>query len=134
MDERLVSQSLRSAPKRVKICSRRGVDYTIPDEGVQLVFTDGQPPAVFEVSTGKKRPSRLKDAIDFAILSDALPEVDFIWPPVVATDMPSDKSSFYEFLATIAYSSKHVQHGATSVEEANFQIRWRQRSWVLGRS
>jgi trimethylamine--corrinoid protein Co-methyltransferase len=122
LDEELISQSLKSAPKKVKICSRRGVDYTIPNEGVQLFSTDGTPPAVFDVSIGKKRPSTLKDVIDFAILSDALAEVDFIWPPVVATDMPPDRAPFYEFLATIAYSSKHVQHGSRSVEEANFQI------------
>jgi trimethylamine--corrinoid protein Co-methyltransferase len=122
LHEELISQSLRSAPKKVKICSRRGVDYTIPNEEVQLVSPDGQPPAVFEVATGKRRPSTLKDVIDFAILSDALDEVDFIWPSVVATDVPPSKSSFYEFLATIAYSSKHVQHGARSTEEANFQV------------
>jgi trimethylamine--corrinoid protein Co-methyltransferase len=122
LDERMISQSLKSAPRSVRMCSRRGVDYRIPDDGVQLISPDGQPPAVFEVATGKKRPSKLRDVIDFAILSDALPEVDFVWPPVVATDMPSDKSSYYEFLATIAYTSKHVQHGATSAEEASFQI------------
>jgi len=122
LDEKLISKSLLSAPKKVKICSRRGVDYTIPGEDVQLVSPDGQPSAVFEISTGKKRPSTIKDVIEFAILSDALNEVDFIWPSIVATDVPPDKSSFYEFLANIAYSSKHVQHGARSTEEANFQV------------
>ena len=122
LHEELISQSLRSAPKEIKICSRRGVDYTVPHEGVQLVSPDGQPPAVFEVSTGIKRSSTLRDAIEFAILSDALDEVNFIWPSVVATDMPTEKSSFYEFLANLAYSSKHVQHGARSTEEANFQV------------
>ena len=122
LGEELVAQSLRSAPKKVKICSRRGVDYTIPDEEVQLISPDGQPPAVFEVSTGKRRPSRLRDVMDFAIASDALDEVDFIWPSVVATDMPSDKSSCYEFLANVVYSSKHVQHGACSAKEADFQV------------
>jgi trimethylamine--corrinoid protein Co-methyltransferase len=122
LDEELIFQSLRSAPKKVKICSRRGIDYAIPDEEIQLVSPDGQPSAVFEVSTGRKRPSRLRDDVEFAILSDALDEVDFTWPSVVATDMPSDKASFYEFLAYIAYSSKHVQHGARSAEEADFQV------------
>ena len=122
LDERIVSQSLKSAPRSIKICSRRGVDFKIPDDNVQLISPDGQPPAVFDVATGKKRPSTLRDGIDFAILSDTLPEVDFVWPSVVATDMPSDKSSSFEFLATIAYTSKHVQHGAISPEEANFQI------------
>ena len=122
LDERIVSQSLISARRSIKICSRRGVDFKIPDDDVQLISPDGQPPAVFDVATGKKRPSRLRDVIDFAILSDALPEVDFVWPPVVATDMPSDRSSSFEFLTTIAYTSKHVQHGAISPEEANFQI------------
>lgn len=122
LDERLVKDALRSAPKTISICSRGGKDYTIPHEGVQLVSTDGQPAAVFDVSTGRKRPSTLKDAIDLAILADALPEVDFIWPPVVATDMPPDKSSFFEFIATIAFSNKHIQHAAATEEEANFQI------------
>ncbi len=122
LDEKMVSQALKSAPRSIRLCSRRGVDYTIPGDGIQLISTDGQPPAIYEADSCTKRPSKLKDVKDFAILADALPEVDFVWPPVVATDMPSDKSSFYEFLATIAYTSKHVQHGATSAEEANFQI------------
>jgi len=122
LHERMVSDALRSAPKKVRLCSRGGVDYEVPTEGVQLVSPDGQPPAIFDVYTMKKRPSVLKDVIDFAIVCDALQEVDFVWPPVVATDMPSDKSSSFEFLATIAYTAKHVQHGAISEQEADFQI------------
>jgi trimethylamine--corrinoid protein Co-methyltransferase len=56
------------------------------------------------------------------IIADALPEVDFVWPTVVATDMPSDHSSFFEFLVAMAFTSKHVQHGAASSQEARFQI------------
>jgi trimethylamine--corrinoid protein Co-methyltransferase len=122
LDADLVSQSLKVAPKKFKICSRRGVDYTIPSEEAQLVSPDGQPSAVFDVSTGKRRPSTLRDVVDFAILSDALDAVDFIWPSVVATDLPTHESSLYEFLANIMYSSKHVQHGARSAEEATFQV------------
>ncbi|HEX9907235.1 MAG TPA: trimethylamine methyltransferase family protein [Thermoplasmata archaeon] len=121
-DESLVAGALRSAPRKVRICSRGGRDYVVPEDGVQLVSTDGQPPAVLDMSTGKKRPSTLKDVIDMAVLADALPEVDFIWPPIVATDMPPEKSTYYEFVATVANSSKHVQHGAGSADEANFQI------------
>lgn len=122
IDEPMVSEALRSAPKEVRICSRRGVDYKLPDEDVQLISPDGQPSAVLESGTGRRRPSRLKDVIDFAVLCDALPEVDYIWPPVVATDMPAERSSSYEFLATITHSSKHVQHGALTPEEAMFQV------------
>ncbi len=122
LKEKMVSQALKSAPKTIKLCSRRGVDFTVPGDGVQLISTDGQPPAMYDADSRTKRPSKLKDVKDFAVIADALPEVDFVWPPVVATDMPSDKSSFYEFLITVAYTSKHVQHGATSAEEANFQV------------
>lgn len=122
LDERMVSQALKTAPRSVTLASRGGKDFTLPDDGVQLISPDGQPPAVFDIDKREKRASTLKDAIEFAVLCDALPEVDFVWPPVVATDMPSQKSSFYEFLATMAYTSKHVQHGATSPEEANFQV------------
>lgn len=125
LDERMVSQALKSAPRRIRLCSRRGVDYEIPADGVQMISPDGQPPAVFDLETGKKRSSVLQDVKDFAIVCDALPEVDYVWPPIVANDVPKEmieKSSLYEFLVTMAYTSKHVQHGAVSAEEANFQI------------
>lgn len=122
LTDRQVDNALRSAPRTIRICSRGGRDYVVPQEGVQLISTDGQPAAVFDSRTGKKRPSKLQDLIDLTILADALPEVDYIWPPVVATDMPANRSSFYEFLASIAHSSKHIQHAAATAEEANFQI------------
>jgi len=122
LPERMVSEALRTSPRKVRICSRGGVDHEIPNEGVQLISTDGQPPAVFDVSTGVKRPSTLRDLIDLTVIADALPEVDFVWPPVVATDMPSDRSSYFEFIAALAHTSKHVQHGAATADEANFQI------------
>lgn len=125
LDERIVSQALASVPKKIGLCSRRGVDFEIPADGVQMISPDGQPPAVFDLETGKKRPSTLEDVKRFAILCDALPEVDYVWPPVVANDVPKEmtgRSSFYEFLETMAYTSKHVQHGAASAEEAMFQI------------
>jgi trimethylamine--corrinoid protein Co-methyltransferase len=122
IDERLITGALRTAPRRIMICSRGGKDHGIPAEGVQLMSTDGQPPAVFDAAKGMKRPSTLKDLVELTIIADALPEVDFIWPPVVATDMPPDRSSFFEFLAAVSHSSKHIQHGAASAEEADFQI------------
>ncbi len=122
LTERQVDSALKSAPRKVKICSRGGKDFSIPQEGVQLVSTDGQPAYILDSKTGEKRPSKLKDLINMVIIADALPEVDYIWPPIVATDMPSDRSSFYEFLVAIAYSSKHIEHAAATAEEANFQI------------
>ncbi len=122
LDERVVSEALRTAPRKVRICSRGGRDHVVPEEGVQLISTDGEPPAVLDLDKGVKRPSTLKDLIDLVVLADALPEVGFVWPPVVATDMPSDRSSYYEFLAAVSYSSKHIQHGAASSDEARFQI------------
>lgn len=122
LDERVITEALRTAPKKVRICSRGGKDHVVPEEGVQLISTDGQPPAVLDIDMGAKRPSTLKDLRDLVVLADALPEVDFVWPPVVATDMPSDRSSYYEFLTAIACSSKHIQHGAASADEARFQI------------
>ncbi len=125
LDERMVSQALRTVPKKIKLCSRRGIDFEIPGEGVQMISPDGQPPAVFDIEKNDKRQSTLDDVRKFAILCDALPEVDFFWPPVVANDVPKnmiEESSFYEFLISIAYTSKHIQHGAVSAKEATFQV------------
>ncbi len=30
LKEKMVSQALKSAPKTIKLCSRRGVDFTVP--------------------------------------------------------------------------------------------------------
>jgi len=122
LPEAMVTGALRTAPKSVRICSRRRVDYTIPSDGVQLISPDGQPPAVWDVDTCVKRPSKLKDVIDMSIVCDALPEVGHLWPPVIATDMPPATSTLYEFLASMAFTSKHIQHGAISAQEASFQI------------
>lgn len=122
MDEGIVSKALESAPRSVRICSRGGIDRTIPEDGVQLISIDGQPPAVLDLELGRKRASTLKDLVEMILIADALPDVDFIWPPVVATDMPTDRSSFYEFLVSMTHSSKHIQHGAATSEEARFQI------------
>ncbi len=122
IDETLVDRSVEAAPENVRISSRRGEDHVLPRDDVQLISTDGQPPAVFDPATGRKRASKLSDLKELTILADALPEVGFYWPMVIATDMPSERSSFYEFLTAIAYTSKHVQHGAASAEEAEYQI------------
>jgi len=122
LPEKMITDALRTVPKSVRICSRRGIDYTIPDDDIQLISPDGQPPAVWDADTCEKRPSKLKDLIDMVIVCDALPQVGHVWPPVIATDMPADKSSYFEFLATLAYTSKHVQHGAISAEEAAYQV------------
>lgn len=122
IDEGLVNRSIEASPESVRICSRGGNDYLIPHDGVQLISTDGQPPAVFDGATGEKRMSTLKDLKELTTLADALPEVGFYWPMVIATDMPSDRSSFYEFLTSLAYTSKHIQHGAASAEEASYQV------------
>lgn len=122
LPEGIVSDALRTVPKSIRICSRGGVDHAIPSEGVQLMSPDGQPPAVWDIDTCEKRPSKLKDVIDMAVVCDALPEVGHFWPPVIATDMPPDRSSLFEFLASMAYTSKHIQHGATSAAEAEFQV------------
>src|SRR4030067_447754 len=64
LDESLVTGALKTAPKKVKICSRGGRDYSIPQQGGQLISPDGQPPAIFDVSKGQKRRSVLKDSLD----------------------------------------------------------------------
>ena len=122
IDEELANRSIEAAPEAVRICSRGGTDYVIPHDDVQLISTDGQPPSIFDPATGEKRASTLQDLKELTTLADALPEVGFYWPMVIANDAPSDRSSFYEFLVSIAYTSKHVQHGAASAEEASYQV------------
>ncbi|MBN1677104.1 MAG: trimethylamine methyltransferase family protein [Candidatus Thermoplasmatota archaeon] len=122
MNEELVKGALAKAPKEFSMSARdRAKDVRLPAVTVQGV-NDGQPTDVWDVHTQSRRKSRMDDLIDLTVVCDAMPEVDLYWPEVVATDLPAEVSNVHEYAASVAYTDKHVQHGAGSVEDAQALI------------
>src|SRR4030042_7021746 len=55
LEEHMVAEALRTAPRKVRICSRGVRDHTVPEDGVQLISTDGQPPTVSDRGQGDRK-------------------------------------------------------------------------------
>ncbi|MEM4262124.1 MAG: trimethylamine methyltransferase family protein [Thermoplasmata archaeon] len=115
---------VRKAPNEITLCSRDGKRDLPHPSKVSYASTDGQPVEVFDIETGVRRYSTYNDCVQLAKLGDALPQIDLYWPMVAATDKDPAVCSYYEFVASLENTTKHVQHGAHGTEEAEFQIEY----------
>ncbi|MFA5895772.1 MAG: trimethylamine methyltransferase family protein [Thermoplasmata archaeon] len=119
----VIDKALAAAPREVVLASRDGKhDLTIPD-GQPHVTTDGTGVNVWDLETGRRRPSTTKDLADLARVADALDTVDLQWPMVVAGDAPNEIHGLVEAATALENTSKHVQHEALSASDAEVFVR-----------
>jgi trimethylamine--corrinoid protein Co-methyltransferase len=122
--ENLVKEALSKAPKEFKMCARdKAYDLQLPAPDHVQGCNDGQPTEVWDIDTQKKRKSTAKDLADLTLVCDAMPEVDLYWPEVVANDIPPEASNLHEFVISLFFTGKHIQHGAGNVADARYMIR-----------
>ncbi len=124
LPEKLVTESLETAPKEFTLCARDPEhDLTLPSHPYPYATTSGLAIKVTDRQTGEYRSSTKKDAAEFAKLADSLASVDFLWTSLTATDVPAFAHGPHELWATMQNTSKHVQ-GVTvqSAEDARVQI------------
>jgi len=119
----VIDKSLETAPRHVLLASRDGKhDLRIPD-GRPHVTTDGTGVNVWDLESGKRRPSTTKDLADFTRVADALDTIDLEWPMVVAGDAPNEVHGLVEAATTLENTAKHVQHEALSRSDAEALVR-----------
>jgi len=124
LSERMVRAALAKAPKEFLMCGRnKANDLKLPAEDHVQGVNDGQPTDVWDINTQSKRKATMNDLIDLTLVNDAMPETDLYWAEVVATDIPPEISNLHEYAASLAYTSKHIQHGAGDVTDAGYLIR-----------
>ena len=122
LPESLVTEALEKAPKEFKMCARDSrYDLDLPSDHPQGV-NDGQPTYMWDIDAQRKRSSTISDLIDIAIVCDAMPEVELFWPEVVATDLPPEVSNCHEYVASLFFTGKHVQHGSGNAEDTKLLI------------
>jgi trimethylamine--corrinoid protein Co-methyltransferase len=123
VSERMVKDALSKAPREFKMCARdKAHDLPLPAVDHVQGCNDGQPTEVWDISSQTKRKAMAKDLVDLTIVCDAMPEVDLYWPQVVANDIPPEASNLHEFVASLFFTSKHIQHGAGSAVDARYLI------------
>ncbi|HUU07331.1 MAG TPA: trimethylamine methyltransferase family protein, partial [Thermoplasmata archaeon] len=124
ISEDVVKEALASAPKTILLASADGDhDITIPSgDGSLYVANGGEGVRMVDLITGETRPSRSADLRNFAKLIDALPQVDFYWAMVGALEEPPATKEVAEMKISLEWTSKHIQMGAITADQARKMI------------
>jgi len=96
-------------------------DISIPC-GRTFMANGGEAVYVKNLITGKRHPSTIEDVIDFTILADRLPQIDFLWTMSGATEQPPHLKELLEQRISLEYSTKHYQGGALTAEQAKDMV------------
>lgn len=122
--EKIIDESLESAPKEFTLCGRNPKhDLKIPTKSYPFATTNGLAVFVNDYETGEYRNSTRKDIARFTKLGDAIDSVDFLWTSLTANDVPSFVQGPHTLWATMQNTTKHVQGVAVQMaEDAKIQI------------
>jgi trimethylamine--corrinoid protein Co-methyltransferase len=121
--EGMISDALKSAPTSFKMCARnRTNDIQVPATGTPYLSTDGLTLYVTDLDTGEKRNATRTDFAEFARLADALDAVDFFWPIVTISDVPSKTHNLYELWTAFQNCCLHVQGDCINAHDARSMI------------
>ena len=114
--EYLVEESLRKAPKVVRLCGRdKDQDFVL--EGKKAYFGSvGGAMVIADRRTGERRPCITQDMAETAKICDALENIDFAMGLYTPLDAPRDAQGLYEQDAVMSNTVKHTiifaYHGA----------------------
>ena len=112
----LVEWALSTAPKRAVICDRNG-RRVMPLERNNIFYGPGSDcPNVIDVRTGERRPGRLQDIVEAAIVCDSLPNIDFLMSFCIASDQPQATADRRQMRAMLMNSTKPVLFVTTEFE------------------
>ncbi len=122
--EDTVKAALSSAPKSVLLAATDGAhDIRIPDaNGRMFTANGGEGVQMVDLVTGERRATTTADLRNFAVLVEALPQVDYFWPMVGALDQPAHTKEVHEFKTALEWTTKHVQLGAITAEQARKMV------------
>lgn len=105
----LIEEALRHAPPAYDLAAREA-SQDLPLDGRHVhAGTDGCGVEIFDLETGERRRSGLRDVADIARVIDALDEVSFMWTPLSAQDRPPETRSLHELAAMWRSTTKHLQ-------------------------
>ena len=120
----MVEKAISQINKTVTLAAREPRNSLVLPSNHTLNSTSGYSAYVYDMDDSKSRPSTNEDLADFAILSDALPEVDMFWPISMPTEIESPQLQEVVALDTsFRNTSKHVQCSLSDGPTALLQIK-----------
>ncbi len=114
--EKMVIDALDSAPSRIPMHNRQG-ELTMPLELGKVFFGSGSDTIyTLDVENGHRRRATIQDVEDFARLSDALENIDFVMSMSNPEDVEPDDQYVHSFISMLrgtikpnVYTAKDVQ-------------------------
>lgn len=114
--ERIIREALESAPSRFRLAARDSTKSVELGSGRTHFTNSATGIKVLDHITGEVRASVLSDIPVFAKVADALDNIHFYGPTVVANDIKSDTHFLSEMVAGVENTSKHVAHESHGTE------------------
>jgi trimethylamine--corrinoid protein Co-methyltransferase len=105
---RLVEWALSTAPKSTTLYNRNGEEALLLEGNRTFYGTGSDCPNVIDLRSGERRPGVLQDIVDATIVSDALPNIDFLMSFCIANDLDPLTYDRYQMRAMLMYSIKPV--------------------------
>ncbi|MFX0090325.1 MAG: trimethylamine methyltransferase family protein [Candidatus Hodarchaeota archaeon] len=118
--EELVQDAIDKAPSSIDIYSRDGKQAMFLKEDYVYCGTGSDCLFVIDFKTGKRRPALKTDIETFTLLSDALPNIDFVLSMGVATEVPKDTADLHQFQAMVTNTTKPIVF--TIIEPKNLPL------------
>lgn len=122
ISEALVQKALASAPKKI-ILGGRDPEYDVEfPAAVPGCTGDGTGTYAVDFVTGEHRYAGLADIANAARVLNRMDTVTVFWPPVGASDAPSNSRVLHEAFTSLKYSRKHIQHELHRTAEIPYLI------------
>jgi trimethylamine--corrinoid protein Co-methyltransferase len=104
----VVEKAVESTPSVFTLYDRRG-EQGFEVGGMSVRFGTGPTtPNTLDFTTGKRRPTTVRDVEDAARVCDALDNIDWIMPLGSAQDVPAKVADVHEFEATVTNTTKPI--------------------------
>ena len=102
----VIEKCLATAPKMIEIYDRNG-NKAMDLGGMNTYYGPGPTcPNYFDPKTGERRPATKQDAATTALISDALPNIDFVMSLVMIGDRVKDRADIDEVDAMVRNTTK----------------------------
>jgi len=105
----VIEPALQTVPKQVLLAGRDPAHDVVLGGDRLLCTSDGMTTYLFDDLTGERRPGTADDLAVITRLSDALPEIDYLWPTIQAGDADEELMPLVMEATVVRNSVKHVQ-------------------------
>jgi len=112
----VVDETLRGAPKQIRISSRDGEPAMLLAQRNVYYGTGSDLPHVIDPYSGQRRAAVAEDVGKFARVCDYSQNIDFVMSMALASDRPVEVADLYQFEAMVKNTTRPILFTATNRE------------------